>query len=186
MRNKDTNSKIDFNKLIKLARKAIESKTIEKTSIKEKRGVFVTLKTFPEKKLRGCIGFVEPLYTLGEGVQRAAIAAAYSDPRFKPLSKEEIEKVTIEVSVLSLPEEVSLDKIKKGDGVILKYKNRGALFLPQVWEELPKKEEFLDNLCLKAGLFPGCWRNENAKFYKFHVTAFEEIKPKGDIEKVKI
>ncbi|MCD6576135.1 MAG: AmmeMemoRadiSam system protein A [Nanoarchaeota archaeon] len=186
MRNKNSNSEIDFESLIKLARKAIKTKTITENNIKEKRGVFVTLHTFPEKKLRGCIGFIEPIYPLGEGVQRAAIAAAYSDPRFKPLSKEEIDKVTIEVSVLSLPEETTLEEIKKGDGVILKYQNYSALFLPQVWDELPDKEGFLDALCMKAGLFPRCWKESEVSFYKFYVTAFEEEEPNGEIREVKI
>ena len=185
MWNEDTNSKIDFEKLTKLARKAIESKTIVEAGIKERRGVFVTLKTFPNKKLRGCIGFVEPIFPIGEGVQRAAIAAAYSDPRFKPLSKDEFDKIIIEVSVLSLPEETTLDEIKNGDGVILKYGNASALLLPQVWEELPEKEKFLTNLCLKAGLYPNCWKNNNAKFYKFYVRAFEETSPNGDIIKTR-
>ncbi len=186
MRNEDTNNKIDFKELIKLARKAIETKKVINTNINKKRGVFITLHTFPDKKLRGCIGFIKPIYPLGEGVQRAAIAAAYSDPRFKPLNKNEIDKITIEVSVLSLPERVYLEKIKEREGVILKHGYNEGLFLPQVWNELPKKEDFLNALCMKAGLLSDCWKDKNIVFYKFNVTAFEEIKPNGDIQKIRI
>jgi len=186
MRNKDTNSEINFKKLIKLARNAIETKRIATTDIKEKRGVFVTLYTFPEKTLRGCIGFAEPIFSLGEGIQRAAISAAYSDPRFKPLNENEFDKVIIEASILSLPEETTLEEIKNGDGVILKYENASSLFLPQVWDEISNKNEFLSHLCLKAGLSPNCWRDKKVRFYKFYVTAYKEIAPNSeDIKEVK-
>ena len=185
MQNENSYREIDFEKLIKLARKAIESKTIVEADIKEKMGVFVTLKTFPERKLRGCIGFIEPIFPLGESVQRAAISAAYSDPRFKPLNEDEIEKITIEVSILSLPKRTSIEKLKIGDGTILEIDNHKGIFLPQVWDKIPNKEKFLDALCLKSELYPNCWKEKNIKFYKFHITAFEETSPNGDIIKTR-
>ncbi|MCD6547060.1 MAG: AmmeMemoRadiSam system protein A [Nanoarchaeota archaeon] len=175
----------DAMELIKIARESIKSKKIVETRFKEKRGAFVTLHTFPEKRLRGCIGFIEPIFQLGEAIQRAAIAAAYSDPRFQPLSKEEINKVIIEISILSKPKEIKVEELKQEDGAILEFKGHKGVFLPQVWEELPNKEDFLNALCLKAGLPPYCWK-ENIKLYKFSVEAFEEEKPNGEVKRVKI
>jgi len=170
--------------LIKLARKAILSKKIEDNKFNEKAGVFVTLLTYPDKELRGCIGFIEPIYPIGEGVQRAAVSAAYSDPRFLPITKEEIANVVIEFSMLSKSEETTPEKVKSGDGVIIGLGHHNALFLPQVWEQLPDKNEFLDALCMKAGLAPRSWTGENIRISKFYVEAFEEENPNGKIKKV--
>ncbi len=176
----------DANELIKLARNAIKSKKIVKTNFKEKRGVFITLHSFPEKRLRGCIGFVEPVFGLGEAIQKAAIAAAYSDPRFKPIEEDEINKILIEISILSHPQKIKLEDLKYRDGAILELGNHKGLFLPQVWEDIQNKNEFLDALCLKAGLYPECWKEQNVRIYKFYVEAFEEIEPNGKIKKIKI
>lgn len=176
---------MDAEELIKLARQAIKSRKVKKAGMKEKRGVFVTLYSFPNKKLRACIGFVEPVFPLWEGVQRAAIAAAYNDPRFKPLAKEEVDKIIVEISILSLLKESKVEGIRKGDGVVLEFKNYKGVFLPQVWDELPGKKNFLDALCLKAGLPSNCWKKGGVKFYKFYVSAFEETSPSGSVIKIK-
>jgi len=161
--------------LVNLARKAIYEVPPSRVPDKFKcrRGVFVTLEK--DGKLRGCIGFPLPVYSLFEAVIRAARSAAYDDPRFPPLQKDEM--VVIEVSVLSKPEPVSVEDIKYGDGVILKKGVHSALFLPQVWKVLPDKSVFLQELAFKAGLndFIG------ASFEVFRVIAFKEKEPGGEI-----
>lgn len=180
--------------LVKLARKAILSKKIAKSAFNEKRGVFVTILTYPEKELRGCIGYAEPVFTIGEGIQRAAVCAAYSDPRFPPLTKEELDKVLVEISILTpgklikgKTKEEILEGVEAGkDGVIIHYGRDTGLFLPQVWEQLPGKEDFLNALCLKCMLPHGMWIDKSAELYKFNVEAFVEEKPNGSIIKVRI
>lgn len=155
-----------------------ESETSPKFS--EKRGTFVTLTI--QGGLRGCIGHIIPQESLIEGVRVNAINAAFRDPRFRPLTKEEWKRVRIEVSILTEPKPVSysdaddlLNKIRPGvDGVILKKGFYQSTFLPQVWEQLPKKEEFLTHLCLKAGLDGDEWRKGDLEVLTYQVQAFEE------------
>ncbi|MFZ2456898.1 MAG: AmmeMemoRadiSam system protein B [Candidatus Altiarchaeia archaeon] len=175
--------------LLGLARETIENyvKSGEVTEphtddrkLKETRGAFVTL----EKKgqLRGCIGHIVPVQPLFLDVRDNAISAATEDPRFRQVVEEELDKIEIEISVLTFPEEIktksakeTLEAIKPGiDGIILEYKGRGATYLPQVWEQLPGKEEFLDSLCMKAGLSPGDWKQKDAKISRYQVQAFKE------------
>jgi len=181
--------------LVGLARKAVETKKVEKKFSKDfeiKRGVFVTIETFPEKELRGCIGFPQATLALGEAAQRAAISAAYDDPRFPPLEKEELDGMVLEVSILTEPELIKvknskeyLEKIEAGkDGLILQNGPFAGLFLPQVWEQIPKKEEFLENLCFKAGLTPGYIHDKKTKIFKFRAQIFAEEKPNGKIKEI--
>ena len=189
----------DGKTLVRAARKAVErffesrKVIIEKLEkFKEKRGAFVTIESFPGFELRGCIGYPYPILPLYEAVQRAAIEAAVNDPRFRPIEREDLDAVVFEVSVLSKPVEVKvkkskeiLDKIEQGkDGLIIEFMGHSGLFLPQVWKELPEKEDFLSNLCLKAGLLPDCWLQNGVRFYKFNVVAFKEVKPNGEVVKV--
>lgn len=184
--------------LVKSARAAIASRLNGKKApvfpgepwLLEKSGLFVTLHTFPEKELRGCIGFIEPRYALKDGVVRAALSAAFGDPRFPSLEPPELDKIVIEASVLSKPEKINaktrekiLGEIKpKIDGLILENGHSSGLFLPQVWDELPSKEEFLENLCFKAGLYdPGAWHGNGTELYRFRVQAFEENAPRGAV-----
>lgn len=182
--------------LVKQARKVIDSR-INKKAVPEfpcdgwlslKRGVFVTLHTFPEKELRGCIGFSEPCFSIKDAVMRAAVAAAVEDPRFAPLKDSELNKTIVEISVLTLPQKIEASTEKeilesitpKVDGIILERNNSSGLFLPQVWDELPDKKEFLEQLCYKAGISDeDAWRAEGTKLYKFSVQAFEEKIPGG-------
>lgn len=171
--------------LFKAARTAIGGKKFTEDYPKilnETAGIFVTLHTYPKHELRGCIGFTEAVHAIIKGVQKAAKAAAFDDYRFKSLVPEEFDEVVLEISILSKPAQCSLGDIKKGDGVILHSNGKEALFLPQVWEQMANKEEFLDQLCLKAGLSFGCWNN--SKFMKFKVIAFEEENPEGKIKKI--
>ncbi|MEM5794222.1 MAG: AmmeMemoRadiSam system protein A [Candidatus Aenigmatarchaeota archaeon] len=187
--------------LVKLARKSVE-KFFEKNKLeieeskekefKEKRGVFVTIETYPENELRGCIGFPLPYFPLYEAVQKASISAAFEDFRFEPLKKEELKKVTFEVSVLTKPELIKvkdsqeyLKVIEEGkDGLIIEYEGFSALYLPQVWEIIQEKEKFLESLCLKAGLSPETWKNKKTKIFRFRVEAFKEKEPEGEVVKV--
>ena len=134
--------------------------------LKEERGTFVTLTL--GGNLRGCIGHILPVQGLYQDVIENARAAAFSDPRFPPLSEDEFKKIKIEISILSRPEkfdyatpiELTDYLEKERPGVIIKKGLNAATFLPQVWEELPKPEDFLAHLCLKAGLASDAWRDE--------------------------
>jgi AmmeMemoRadiSam system protein A len=124
-------------------------------------------------------------------VHKAAIEEAFHDGRFSPLRENELNKIVFEVSILDLPKEIEglpdkkIDKIKKGDGLILECGIRKGLFLPQVWEQLPDKKEFLEALCWKAGLTPDYILDKDIKLYKFSVKAYKESKPKGTVIKIK-
>ncbi|MEN3014120.1 MAG: AmmeMemoRadiSam system protein B [Endomicrobiia bacterium] len=170
--------------LLSLARQAIKEyvssgKIIEyKTDNKElltPQAVFVTLTK--KGHLRGCIGTTFPQYPLYQAVINMAIAAATEDPRFPQVTLEEIEDIKIEISVLSPLKRVFSHKdIKeKLHGVVVRRGGRSGLFLPQVWEQLPKKEQFLSELCWgKAGLPPNAWQDPKTELYVFTVVSFEE------------
>ncbi|MDD5182363.1 MAG: AmmeMemoRadiSam system protein A [Candidatus Nanoarchaeia archaeon] len=178
-----TESDAEF--LFKAARAAIKGEKFNNKfpeSLDERTGIFVTLYTYPNKELRGCIGFPEPMHSLITGVREAAKAAAYDDYRFEPLRPEEFNHIILEISILTKPLPCKLDDIEEGDGVILHKNSKSALFLPQVWEHFSGKEEFLDQLCLKAGLNVGDWKD--AKFMKFSVVSFEETEPNGKLKQI--
>ena len=153
---------------------------------------FVTIEKYygpEERELRGCIGFIEPIKPLIETVRDVAIEAAFNDPRFPPLRREELESVTFEVSVLSKLEEAPEDPkervkfVKIGrDGLVVERGWARGLLLPQVpveygWDE----ETFLSETCLKAGLWPDCWLDPKTKVYRFRARLWREEKPKGAI-----
>lgn len=144
--------------------------------LKEKRGVFVTLKKHGE--LRGCIGFPYPSYELGQAIMLAAKSAAFSDPRFPPLNEKEFLEIKVEISVLSVPKlaEPVPEKIKIGkEGVMCEYEGLGGLLLPQVASENKwNGEEFLRQLCYKAGLNPDSWKQEGFKLWKFTAKIINE------------
>ena len=175
--------------LVKLARKTVsdyfEKNKIEITPGGEKRGVFVTINSFPHHELRGCIGFPLPVYPLNEAIARAALFAAFEDPRFSPLEKRELSNVVFEVSVLSVPKPVKASDVKVGrDGLIIEYAGQSGLLLPQVPEEFGwSKEEFLNHLSLKAGLPPETWKTASAKIKAFQADVFSEQRPGGKVEK---
>lgn len=178
-------------RLISLARETIEARlTGEKTQhgdaeafpdkLKKKRGTFVTLTL--DGGLRGCIGHIIPQESIVEGVRENAVNAAFRDPRFPPLASKEWDRVRVEVSVLTDPKPLPYDgaedllqKLRPGvDGVILRKGMHQATFLPQVWEQLPGKEDFLTHLCLKAGLDGDAWKRESLEVSTYQVQAFEE------------
>jgi len=146
----------------------------------QRRGTFVTLTI--GGNLRGCIGHIIPQESLIEGIRANAINAAFKDPRFRPLDREEWKRVRIEISILTDPKPLAysnaddlLKKLRPGiDGVILKKGYRQSTFLPQVWDQLPHKEEFLSHLCLKAGLDGDEWKKGRLEVSTYQVQAFEE------------
>lgn len=142
--------------------------------LRKKRGAFVTIQR--EGKLRGCIGTVLPIKPLYEAVRDNAINASVHDPRFPPLSAEDLDKITIEVSVLSpLTRLTSLEDIHVGrHGLVIRKGGRNGLLLPKVaadygWD----RKTFLENVCLKASLLSQDWR-EGAELYCFTAQSFRE------------
>jgi|SRR3989344_3450911 len=173
--------------LLNLARSSIETQfsatsipkpKYEEDICKTKAGVFVTLTI--KDQLRGCIGTIEARDTIENSVISNAINAAFYDPRFEKLSREELKQTKIEISILSettnliytTPEDL-LKKLNK-QGIIISYNKNKALFLPQVWEDLPKKEDFLSHLCLKAGISKDSWKTKKLTIKQFTVDSFEE------------
>lgn len=155
--------------------KIIEFKTDDKELLRPS-AVFVTLTT-KSGQLRGCIGTTIPQYPLYQAVINMAIAAATEDPRFTPVKPYELDDIKIEISILSPLKRVFSHKdIKeKVHGVMVRSGGRSGLFLPQVWEQLPKKEQFLSELCWgKAGLPPNAWQDPKTELYVFTVFKFEE------------
>ena len=143
-------------------------------------GTFVTLKI--DERLRGCIGNLTSDTPLESGVRRNAINAAFHDPRFEPLSASEIDRIEIEISVLSEPQPLihrdGDDLVKKLrphiDGVIIRKGHASATFLPQVWEQLPRPQDFLAHLCTKAGLAADSWQKPDLEVSTYEVQYFEE------------
>ncbi|MGD9641614.1 MAG: AmmeMemoRadiSam system protein B [Elusimicrobiales bacterium] len=134
---------------------------------------FVTL--LRSGALRGCVGTVQPALTLADAVRYGALGAAFEDGRFKPLREDELAAVRLEISVLSPLEPVQPDAIKHGSGVFLRKDGRSGLFLPQVWDQIPAKDDFMGELCAqKAGLPRDCWRQAGTDLYSFTVDSFEE------------
>ncbi|HEX08748.1 MAG TPA: TIGR00296 family protein [Thermoplasmatales archaeon] len=158
----------------------------------KKRGVFVTINTYPDHNLRGCIGIPEPIMPLKNAIMEAAISATH-DPRFPSLKENELDNIVIEVTILTKPELVKVDKpqeyiekIKIGrDGLIAEQGFYRGLLLPQVpVEQGWDVEEFLSHTCWKAGLPFDAWFDESTKIYKFEGQIFTEIKPRdGIVEK---
>ena len=188
--------------LVKLARKAVEEHLKNgkimnvpndvSRKLMERCGVFVTLKSVRrgEKELRGCIGFPYPTLPLARAVIESAVNSATRDPRFRPVSREELDHIIFEVSVLTPPQPIEVKKptdypsnIKVGeDGLIVEKGPYKGLLLPQVpiewgWDE----EEFLCQCCIKAGLPPDSWLLKETTIYKFSCIIAQETTPKGKV-----
>ena len=159
---------------------------------REPRGVFVTLKRHPSGELRGCIGYPLPHLPLAEAIARAAVAAATDDPRFPPVTEKEIDRLTIEVSVLTVPvplagttPEAMVAEVTIGrDGLIVEGRGTSGLLLPQVGPEQGwTSEELLDGTCEKAGLPAGAWRDPRVRVRRFEAEVFAETAPGGPVER---
>ena len=142
---------------------------------------FVTLTI--DGGLRGCIGTMEPYQPLILDVQEHAMAAAMSDFRFSPVQVDELPLIKIEISRLTPIERLLfnsstelIDALRIDvDGVLMRAGHRSATFLPQVWKQLPKPEEFLSHLCEKMGAAPDYWRSQPMEVYTYQVEKFCEI-----------
>jgi len=177
-------------KLIKLARESIKEefsegkvKFPEGAVFKQTRGVFVTLHNYPSKELRGCIGIPYPTFPVAKAVYKAAKDSAFSDPRFKQLGEEEIDKIILELSILTMPQECKTDEIEIGkDGLMCNYVGYSGLLLPQVATEYKMSRiEFLECLCEKAGLPKDTWQKNGFKLMKFQAQVFSEETPNGKV-----
>jgi len=180
--------KKDKKLLLEIARESIKTyfkgKKPEMKNVKhlsEKRGVFVTL--HKKGELRGCIGFPLPVYALNMAVVEAARSAAFHDSRFPQLKEEELKEVEIEISVMTVPEDIKvnrpteyMEKIKIGvDGLIVKGPFGSGLLLPQVATENNfNVQTFLNCLCQKAGMGFYAWKDLSNKISKFQAEVFNE------------
>lgn len=186
-------SKEDGQVLLKMARDCIaekfkkksldaypSSQGISQEILRQKRGVFVSL--HKKGKLRGCIGNIEPVKTLGAGVKENAVYAAFKDSRFSPLTLDELAVVDIEISILTKPEKMDYtdtrdlisNLIPHTHGVILEKNHHKATFLPQVWDQLPEPQTFLTHLCIKAGLAGDEWEKGGLIIHTYQVQSFGE------------
>ena len=168
----DNNIKIDKEKLLK-----------EYPYLSKKGAVFVTLNK--DENLRGCIGSIVAHQNLLDDIIKNATSAGFGDPRFNPLNPDELdENLTLEVSVLSEPVKLEYkdynDLVKKivpkEDGLILKLGKYQGTFLPQVWQQLPTSEVFLEHLSYKAGANPSIYQH-HPDIYRYRV---EHIKDRWD------
>ncbi|MFQ6104153.1 MAG: AmmeMemoRadiSam system protein A [Candidatus Glassbacteria bacterium] len=156
----------------------------ESSHLKEARGAFVTLEI--ESNLRGCIGSMESEQPLYKTVSEMAISAAFRDPRFPPLGEEELEKVQIEISVLSpLISVESEDEIEVGKhGLMIRKGFYSGVLLPQVASRYGwTREEFLRQTCLKAGLYEDAWKEADCEIWIFSALIFGEGKHCVDYER---
>ena len=172
--------------LLKLARSEIASKlghelalSAQPDWLQEPGASFVTLTR--QGELRGCIGTLEAHRPLGLDVMENAVAAAFRDPRFMPLTRVEFDEIRVEVSVLSptaamvvTSEEHALATLRPGiDGVVFEYGHYRSTFLPQVWEQLPEPAEFLAHLKRKAGLSMDFW-SDSVRLSRYTVSKWQE------------
>ncbi len=204
MPDNDEFSQEDGKMLIKFARDNIEfflknnrkipiTDTI-KEKFSDKYGAFVTLNKYNVigNPLRGCIGYIEPTYSLYDVIHRVSISSAIEDPRFSSVSLDEMDEIIIELSILTPPKllEVNdpkeyLDKIVIGrDGLIVEKGMRRGLLLPQVpidhgrnWDV----ETFLSQTCSKAWLESNAWKKKSTNIYSFQAILFEEKEPRGEV-----
>jgi AmmeMemoRadiSam system protein A len=160
--------------------KLIPGNSLADPAFQEQRGTFVTLKI--RNQLRGCMGCLTPSESILAGIQRNATNAAFNDPRFPPLTAPELAEAEIEISILTNPRELEysdgsdlLKKLRPNiDGVIISKGVARATFLPQVWEQLPRTEDFLAHLCRKAGLSPDAWQKGEMEVAIYQAQYFHE------------
>jgi uncharacterized protein len=177
--------------LLELARRSMEAAARRRslprirlsdysTRLQDIGASFVTLTI--QGALRGCIGTLEGYQPLVEDVVDHAAAAATEDTRFAPVSPGEIQMIAIEISILTVPGKIDysdaqdlLTKLSPGvDGVILRDGRQRATFLPQVWDQLPVKEEFLSHLCSKMGAAPSLWKQKHLEVLTYQVEEFHD------------
>ena len=168
--------------LLREARKAIRdvfdkkntAETVKNPVLNLPGAAFVTLTI--DGNLRGCIGTLQPQMPLSDAVRYGAVSAAFRDHRFAPLQAAELDKVKIEISVLSRMKKTDEKDIQPvRHGVVVVREGRSGVFLPQVWKQIPDKDSFMGELCQqKAGLPRDCWKMPGTEIYTFTVDSFEE------------
>jgi AmmeMemoRadiSam system protein A len=178
--------------LLKLARQTLElylknqeTPRVDKKQLSERltaeRGCFVTL-DHKDSGLRGCIGYIFPVKSLYESIIDNAVNAAVHDPRFPRVSPAELPDILVSISVLTVPQDLAFsspqdlrDKLVPGrDGVVLKTRYGSSTFLPQVWDDLPDKEEFLGHLCRKHGAPVDEWKMSGVSVQTYRAVVFKE------------
>lgn len=160
----------------------------------ENRGVFVTLNRYPSGDLRGCIGYPYPVMSLGDAIRGSAGSACH-DPRFPDLREDELDSVTVEVTMLSVPRELVFDDpddipgmvVIGRDGLMIECMGHRGLLLPQVpvewgWDAVA----FLKHLSMKAGLPSDAWRHPGTRIWSFGGEVFSEESPGGCVSKREI
>ena len=178
--------------LLPIARAAISQKLGETYPanedsgwLQEHRACFITLTQHGQ--LRGCIGTLEAHRSLLTDVKANALAAAFHDPRFAPLTKSELDYTEVEVSLLSIMQDMvfaneqdALEQLRpQVDGIVFEYGRYRSTFLPQVWEQLPDPVEFIAHLKHKAGLHPRFW-DDGVRLYRYTVSKWKE----SDLERL--
>lgn len=182
---------------VRLARGAVESEVLGRpmepgvtdSRFDQPSGAFVTLNTYPDHGLRGCIGYPMPVFTLREAIENSGRAACH-DPRFPDLEASELDGVTVEVTVLTVPEAIEaespqgiVDSVEIGrDGLMMELMGRRGLLLPQVpvewgWDRV----QFLSQLSVKAGLPLDAWTHPNARISRFRGEIYHEVSPYGEV-----
>jgi hypothetical protein len=158
-------------------RKAWDPGTFAEAALNRDSGAFVTLKEGGE--LRGCIGYTDPIKPLYQTVRDTATLAAFQDPRFSPVTADELPKLEYEVSVLSPLRRVrNVEEIRVGEhGLLVRRGEREGLLLPQVASEQHwDRQKFLEQTCVKAGMPPNCWQDEDTDIFCFTAIVFGEKK----------
>jgi uncharacterized protein (TIGR00296 family) len=178
----------DGKKAVAYARSVIEqfvrSHTISSSKLSsrftEQQGAFVTIHTYPAHDLRGCIGIPLPVMSLQDSITEGARSAT-RDPRFPPLQESELDHIIIEVTILTKPEEITVDKPL---GYLKEIEiGRDGLIVEQGFFN---EEEFLSHTCMKAGLPPDAWFDKTTKILKFSGQVFTELQPRGEIKEKKL
>lgn len=150
-------------------------------SLKNNGAAFITINTERNERLRGCIGSLHACRPLYKDIILNAQSAAFCDPRFPPLTLNELKHIKIEVSILSEPAVLEYSDIKDlkskvvpfQDGIVLKCCGKQATYLPQVWEQLPRFDDFFSNLCLKANLDNNCL-SAHPEILRYTVKKYKE------------
>ena len=192
----------DGKKAVVYARQVIEEYVKNKSTTKSNldgvflrnQGAFVTIHTYPEHDLRGCIGIPFPVMPLKDAIAEGACSATH-DPRFPPLDINELDNIIIEITILTRPQILKVENPQEylnnivigRDGLIVEQGFYKGLLLPQVpVEQGWDKEEFLSQTCIKAGLLPNSWLDKSTKISFFRGQVFTEIKPRGEIKEKKL
>jgi len=183
---------------VRIAREAIEARLLGRgkrpfeipKAFEDKAGAFVTINNHPGGDLRGCIGYPQPFFPLVKSIERAAESAATEDPRFPPMDREELDRVTVEVSILTPPRLIEVKKPKElpghvtigVDGLSIAQGQYRGILLPQVAvEEGFDASDFLSQACMKAGLLADAWLDPETRVYTFQAEVFAEVDPRGPV-----